>query len=44
MTDVSEDDHCVIAEHGYDGAASTDHDQQAQAVIADMLAGSIGQG
>jgi hypothetical protein len=30
----------VIAEHGYEGAASTDHDQQAQAVIlfiTDML-------
>jgi hypothetical protein len=29
---VSEDDLCVIAEHGYEGAASTDQDQQAQAV------------
>ena len=29
---VSEDDLRVIAEHGYEGAASTDHDQQAQAV------------
>ena len=27
---VSEDDLRVIAEHGYEGAASTDHDQQAQ--------------
>jgi hypothetical protein len=39
--DVSEDDLRVIAEHGYDGAASTDQDQRAQAVslfITDMLA------
>jgi hypothetical protein len=28
---VSEDDLRVIAEHGYEGAASTDHDQRAQA-------------
>jgi len=31
----------VIAEHGYEGTASTDHDQQAQAVslfISDVLA------
>ena len=44
---MSEDDLRVIAEHGYEGAASTDHDQQAQAVslfITDMLAASIGQG
>jgi hypothetical protein len=44
---VSEDDLRVIAEHGYEGATSTDHDQQAQAVslfITDMLAGSTGQG
>ena len=37
----------MIAEHGYEGAASTDHDQQAKAVslfITDMLAASIGQG
>jgi len=34
----------VIAEHGCEGAASTDHDQQAQAVITGKLAGSIGQG
>ena len=43
---VSEDDLRVIAEHGYEGAARTDHDQQAQAVslsITDMLAVSIGQ-
>jgi len=36
----------VIAEHGYEGAASTDHDRRAQAVslfITDMLAASIGQ-
>jgi hypothetical protein len=30
--DVSEDDLRVIAEHGYEGAASADRDQQAQAV------------
>jgi hypothetical protein len=38
---VSEDDLRVIAKHGYGGALSTDHEQQAQAVsmfIADMLA------
>jgi hypothetical protein len=38
---VSEDDLRVIAKHGYEGALSTDHEQQAQAVslfIADMLA------
>ena len=29
---VSEDDLRVIAEHGYEGAASTDHHQQAHAV------------
>jgi hypothetical protein len=29
---VSEDDLRVIAEHGYEGAASADQDQQAQAV------------
>jgi hypothetical protein len=29
---VSEDDLRVIAEQGYEGAASPDHDQQAQAV------------
>ena len=44
---MSEDDLRVIAEHGYEGAASTDLDLQAQAVslfITDMLAASIGQG
>jgi hypothetical protein len=44
---VSENDLCVIAEHGYEGAASTAHDQQAQAVslfVTDMLAASIDQG
>ena len=38
---VSEDDLRVIADHGYEGAASADPDQQAQALslfIADMLA------
>ena len=29
---VNEDDLRVIAEHGYEGAASADHDHQAQAV------------
>ena len=29
---VSEDDLKALAEHGYEGAASTDADQQAQAV------------
>jgi hypothetical protein len=41
---VSEDDLRVIAKHGYEGAASTDHDQQAQAVslfITDMLAARL---
>jgi len=45
--DLSEDDLRGIAKHGYEGAASTDHDQRAQAVslfITDMLAASIGQG
>jgi len=44
---LSEDDLRVIAEHGYEGAASADHDQRAQAVslfISDMLAASIGYG
>jgi hypothetical protein len=44
---VSEDDLRVIAEHGYEGAANTDQDQQAHAVslfITDRLAVSIGQG
>jgi pimeloyl-ACP methyl ester carboxylesterase len=43
---VSEDDLRVIAEHGYEGAASADQDQQTRAVglfITDMLAASIGQ-
>jgi hypothetical protein len=38
---VSEDDLRVIAKHGYGGALSSDHEQQARAVslfIADMLA------
>jgi len=30
--DVSEDDLRTLAERGYEGAASTDHDQQSQAV------------
>jgi hypothetical protein len=37
----------ILPAPGYEGAASTDHDQQAQAVslfITDMLAASIGQG
>jgi hypothetical protein len=37
----------VLAEHGYEAAASTDLNLQAQAVslfITDMLATSIGQG
>ena len=45
--DVSEDDLRVIAEHGFEGAASADRDQQARAVslfITDMLAASIGRG
>jgi hypothetical protein len=29
---ISEDDLRVIAEHGYEGATSTDHDQRAQAL------------
>ena len=44
---VSEDDLRVIEKHGYEGAVSTDHEQQAQAVsrfITDALAVSIGQG
>ena len=44
---VSADDLRVIAEHGYEGAASADQDQQAQAVslfITDMLAAPTGQG
>ena len=45
--DVSEGDLRAIAERGYEGAVSNDHDQQAQAVslfITDMLAASIGRG
>jgi hypothetical protein len=41
---VSEDDLRVMAKHGYEGAASTDHDQQAQAVslfITHMLAARL---
>jgi hypothetical protein len=37
----------VIPEHGYEGAASADHDLHTQAVslfIADVLAASIGEG
>jgi hypothetical protein len=44
---VSEDDLRVNAEHGYEGAASADQDQQAQAVslfITHMLAASIRPG
>jgi hypothetical protein len=44
---ISEDDLRVIAEHGYEGAVSTDQDQQARALslfITAMLAASIGQG
>ena len=41
---VSEDDLRVIAKHGYEGALSTDHEQQAQAVsrfITDALAARL---
>jgi hypothetical protein len=41
---VSEDDLRVIAKHGYEGALSTDHEQQAQAVsrfISDALAARL---
>jgi hypothetical protein len=41
---VSEDDLRVIAKHGYGGALSTDHEQQAQAVsrfITDALAARL---
>jgi len=44
---VSADDLRVIAEHGYEGAAGTYHDQQSQPVgvfVTDMLAASMGQG
>jgi hypothetical protein len=33
---VSENDLRLIAEHGYEGAASADQDQQAQAVMTRM--------
>jgi hypothetical protein len=32
MIDVSEDDLRVMAKHGYEGVASTDPDQRAQAI------------
>jgi hypothetical protein len=32
LVDVSEEDLRTLAERGYEGAASADHDQQAQAV------------
>jgi hypothetical protein len=38
--DVSEDDLQALAQRGYEGAASTDHDQRAQAVglfLTDVL-------
>ena len=35
--DVSEDDLRTLAERGYESAASTDHDQQAQAFPTDTL-------
>jgi hypothetical protein len=41
---VSEDDLRVIAKHGYGGALSTDHEQQAQALsrfITDALAARL---
>jgi hypothetical protein len=41
---VSEDNLRVIAKHGYEGALSTDHEQQAQAVsrfITDALAARL---
>jgi hypothetical protein len=41
---VSEDDLRVIAKHDYEGALSTDHEQQAQAVsrfITDALAARL---
>jgi len=44
--DVSEDDLRALAERGFEGAASTDHDRQAQAVglfLTHMLAASIGR-
>ena len=41
---VSEDDLRVMAKHGYEGALSNDHEQQAQAVsrfITDALAARL---
>ena len=41
---VSEDDLRVIAKHGYEGALSSEHEQQAQAVgrfITDALAAPL---
>ena len=41
---VSEDDLRVIAKHGYEGAVSSEHEQQAQAVsrfITDALAAPL---
>jgi hypothetical protein len=41
---VSEDDLRVIAKHGYEGALSSEHEQQAQAVsrfITDALAARL---
>ena len=41
---MSEDDLRVMAKHGYEGAISTDHEQQAQAVsrfITDALASRL---
>jgi hypothetical protein len=43
---VSEDDLRVMAKHGYGGALSMDHEQQAQAVtifITDVLAARLGK-
>jgi hypothetical protein len=43
---VSDDDLRVMAKHGYEGAASTDPDQQARAVtifITDVLAARLGK-
>ena len=42
---VSEDDLRVMAKHGYEGALSTDHEQQAQAVsrfFTDAFAARLG--
>jgi hypothetical protein len=41
MVDVNEDDLRALAERGYEGAASTDHDQQARAIglfVSDTIA------